>query len=58
MAVEFQPDLSVAPDHGERSPELVGDFGEELGPGAGGLSENLLGARARSPVARARPSGR
>ncbi len=25
MAVEFQPDLSVAPDHGERSPELVGD---------------------------------
>ena len=43
VPVEFQPDLGVAPDHGEGGPELVGDFGEELGPGAGGLGERLLG---------------
>src|SRR5215210_2774713 len=46
VPVEFQPDLSVAPDHGERGPELVGDFGEKLGPGAGSLGERLLGALA------------
>jgi hypothetical protein len=52
VAVEFQPDFRVAPDHGERCPEHAGDFGEELGPGADGLSERLLGAPALADVAR------
>jgi hypothetical protein len=51
---EFQPDLRVAPDHGEGSPELMRDFGEELGPSAGGLSERFLGALALADVARGR----
>ena len=51
---ELEPDFGVAPDHGQRSPELVGDFGEELGPGAGGVSERLLGAPALADVARGR----
>ncbi len=54
VTVELEPDLSVAPDHGERGPELVGDFGEELGPGAGRLSERLLGALVLADVARGR----
>jgi hypothetical protein len=52
VAVEFQPDFRVAPDHGARGPELVGDFGEELGPGAGGLSERFLSAPALADAAR------
>ena len=52
VAVEFQPDFRVAPDHGERGPELVGDFGEERSPGAGGLNEHLLGALALCNVPR------
>ena len=54
VAVEFQPDLRVAPDYGERGPELVGDFGEELRPGAGGLSQRVLGALALADVSRGR----
>ena len=54
VTVEFQPDLRVAPDHGERGSQLVGDLGEELGPGARGASERLLGALAFADVARGR----
>ena len=54
VALEFQPDLRVAPDHGERCPQLVGDFGKELGPGSGGLGERLLGPLALADVARGR----
>jgi hypothetical protein len=54
VTVEFQPDLRVAPDNGKRGPQLVGDFGEELGPGQGGFGERLLGALALADVARGR----
>jgi hypothetical protein len=54
VAVEVQPDFRVAPDHGERGSQLVGDFGEELGPGPGGFGERLLGALALADVARGR----
>src|SRR5215211_2745293 len=51
---ELEPDFGVAPDHGQRGPELVGDFGKELGPGAGRVSERLLCAPALADVARGR----
>src|SRR5918994_1092393 len=54
VTVEFQPDLRVAPDHGERGSQLVGDLGEELGPGARGSCERLLGALAFADIARGR----
>ena len=51
VAVEVQPDFRVAPDHGERGSQLVGDLGEELGPGAGG-SASASSARLRSLTSR------
>jgi hypothetical protein len=37
VTAELEPYLRVAPDHGEGRSELVGDFGQKLGFGTGGL---------------------
>jgi hypothetical protein len=50
----LQPDLRVAPDHGEGRPELVGDFGEKVGLGACGVGEHALHALPLADVARGR----
>ena len=52
VAVEFESDLRVAPDHGQGGSEFVGDLGEELGLGACGLGERLLRALTLADVAR------
>lgn len=52
VALEFESDLRVAPDHGQGGSEFVGDLGEELGLGACGLGERLLRALTLADVAR------
>jgi hypothetical protein len=53
-AVELEPDLRVAPDHGEGRPEFVGDFGEKVGLGACSVGEHALHALPLADVARGR----